>query len=53
MAEPAMITTLDEFEAEYRNGVGYRTPPRGSREASLDNIRRFGNGVGEGTWVLP
>ena len=47
MAAAAMITTLDDFEAEYRKGIGYRMPARGSREASLDNIRRFGDGVGD------
>ena len=47
MAAPAMITTLDEFEAEYRKGIGDRMPARGSREASIDNIRRFGDGVGD------
>ncbi|MCY3620485.1 MAG: MaoC family dehydratase N-terminal domain-containing protein [Gammaproteobacteria bacterium] len=47
MAEQAMIKTLDEFEAEYRKGVGYRTPPLGSKVASIDNIRRFGDGVGD------
>ena len=47
MAASAMITTLDEFEAEYRKGIGYRMPARGSREASIDNIRRFGDGAGD------
>lgn len=47
MAASALITTLDEFEAEYRAGVGHVLPPRGSREASIDNIRRFGDGVGD------
>ena len=47
MAAPAMITTLDEFEAEYRSGIGYRMPARGSREASIDNIRRFDDGIGD------
>ena len=47
MAAPAMITTLDEFETEYRKGVGHVMPPRGEREASLDNIRRFGDGIGD------
>ena len=47
MAEPALITTLDDFEAEYRKGVGHVMPSSGSREASLDNIRRFGDGVGD------
>ena len=47
MAAPAPITTLDEFEAEYRAGIGHVLPPRGGREASIDNIRRFGDGVGD------
>ena len=47
MAASAMITTIDDFEAEYRKGIGYVMPPRGSREASLDNIQRFGDGVGD------
>ena len=47
MANPAPITTLDEFEAEYRAGIGHVLPPGGSREASIDNIRRFGDGVGD------
>ena len=47
MATPALITTLDEFEAEYRSGIGHVLPPRGAREASIDNIRRFGDGVGD------
>lgn len=47
MAEAQMITTLDEFESEYRKGVGFQLPPRATREASLDNIRRFGDGVGD------
>ena len=47
MAEVEMIRTLDEFEDEYRKGIGFVLPPRGTREASLDNIRRFGDGVGD------
>ena len=47
MVAPAPITTLDEFEAEYRAGIGFALPARGGREASLDNIRRFGDGVGD------
>ena len=47
MAKPAPITTLDEFEAEYRAGIGHVLPPGGGREASIDNIRRFGDGVGD------
>jgi acyl dehydratase len=42
-----LITTLDEFEDEYRKGIGETLPSRGVREASLDNIRRFGDGVGD------
>ena len=40
------ITTLDEFEEEYAKGTGQSLPVRGGKEASLDNIRRFGDGVG-------
>ena len=43
----AAITTLDEFEEEYNAGTGVTLPSRGFREASLDNIRRFGDGVGD------
>ena len=46
MAAPAMITTLDEFEAEYRSDIGFQMAARGSREASIDNILRFG-GIGD------
>ena len=53
MAAPAMITTLDEFETEYRKGVGHVMPPRGEREASLDNIRRFGDGIGDYNPAFP
>ena len=45
MAE--QITTLDEFETEYKKGVGTQLPTRPPRAASLDNIRRFGDGVGD------
>ena len=47
MADPGMITTLDEFEAEYRKGIGQPLPHRWSIEASVDNIRRWGDGVGD------
>ena len=43
----ALIRTLDEFQEEYANGIGVKLPSRGGREASLDNIRRFGDGVGD------
>ena len=41
------ITTLDEFEQEFRKGVGEWLSPNPPKEASLDNIRRFGDGVGD------
>ena len=48
MAEAEMITTLDEFEAEFRKGIGVELPPTGAwKEANLDNIRRFGEGIGD------
>lgn len=49
MAERAQITNLDEFQEEYSSGIGVTLPTRGrgGREASLDNIRRFGDGVGD------
>jgi len=42
-----LITTLDEFEAEYRKTIGQHLAFRPSREASLDNIRRYGDGAGD------
>ena len=42
-----LITTLDQFEAEYRKTIGDVLPHRPSKEANLDNIRRFGDGVGD------
>ena len=48
MAQTRPITTLDEFEAEYRKGIGVTLPARGRpREASADNIQRFGDGIGD------
>lgn len=47
MSDAGMITSLDEFEAEYRKGIGSALPQRWTTEASLDNIRRFGDGVGD------
>ena len=48
MAKTRPITTLDEFEDEYRKGIGVTLPPRGRpREASVDNIQRFGDGIGD------
>jgi acyl dehydratase len=48
MEETKQITTLDDLEVEYRKGIGKILPSRGpGKEASLDNIRRFGDGVGD------
>ena len=47
MAQDDRIKTLDEFEAEYRKGIGTVLPYRPSKEANLDNVRRFGDGVGD------
>ncbi len=47
MAETNLITTIEEFEAEYKKGIGAELPYRPSKEANLDNIRRFGDGVGD------
>ena len=48
MAKTRPITTLDEFEDEYRKGIGVTLPARGRpREASVDNIQRFGDGIGD------
>ena len=47
MANDDLIRTLDEFEAEYRSGIGTTLPHHPTKEANLDNIRRFGDGVGD------
>ena len=47
MANDDLIRTLDEFEAEYRSGIGTTLPHRPTKEANLDNVRRFGDGVGD------
>ena len=47
MPDAPLIRTLDEFEAEYRKGIGTVLPHRPSKEANLDNIRRFGDGAGD------
>ena len=47
MAQADLIETIDEFEAEYKKGIGTVLPHRPSKEANLDNIRRFGDGVGD------
>lgn len=47
MAETKLITTIDEFEAEYKKGIGAMLPFRPTKEANLDNIRRFEDGIGD------
>ena len=47
MAQVDLIETIDQFQAEYKKGIGTVLPHRSSKEASLDNIRRFGGGVGD------
>ena len=47
MKQQNLITTIDEFETEYKKGIGTILPIRATKEASLDNIRRFGDGVGD------
>ncbi len=47
MADSDLIQTIDDFQAEYRKGIGTVLPHRPSKEANLDNIRRFGDGVGD------
>ncbi len=47
MAQVDLIETIDQFQAEYKKGIGTVLPHRPSKEASLDNIRRFGDGVGD------
>ena len=47
MADTSPITTIDEFEEEYRNGAGVILPGRASKRATLDNIARAGDGIGD------
>ena len=47
MSDAAMITSLDEFEEEYRKGIGQPLEQRWTTAASLDNIRRWGDGAGD------
>ena len=42
-----LIQTLDEFQDEYRKGIGSTLGHRPSKQASLDNIRRYGDGAGD------
>ena len=47
MAESKLISSLEQFEAEYRKGIGEVLSHHPMKEANLDNIRRFGDGVGD------
>ena len=48
MGDLAPITTIEEFEAEYRAGAGVILPSSARpKEASLDNIRRAADGIGD------
>lgn len=47
MTESKSITSIEEFETEYKKGIGEVLPYRPMKEANLDNIRRFGDGVGD------
>ena len=47
MASDNLIQTIEAFEEEYKKGVGDFLPYRPTKQASLDNIRRFGDGVGD------
>ena len=47
MAADNLIQTIEAFEEEYKKGIGEVLPYRPTKEASLDNIRRFGDGVGD------
>ena len=47
MADSALITTLDEFQSEYRKGIGTVLPYRPAKQASVDNLRRYADGVGD------
>lgn len=47
MAESDLITTLDEFQDEYRKGIGTILPHRPSKQATIDNLRRYSDGVGD------
>lgn len=47
MAEMKPITTLEEFEAEYGKGIGTVLPPTPWKEANLDSILMFEDGIGD------
>lgn len=43
----ALIRTIDEFAEAYKATIGQTLAHQPSKQASLDNIRRFGDGVGD------
>ncbi len=47
MAETRLITSIEEFESEYKKGIGQTLSYQPTKEANLDNIRRFGDGAGD------
>ncbi len=47
MADTELIETLDEFQDEYRKGIGSVLGHRPSKQANIDNIRRYGDGAGD------
>ena len=47
MSDAALITTLDEFQDEYRKGIGTVLSYRPSKQANVDNLRRYADGVGD------
>jgi acyl dehydratase len=47
MPSSDLIQTIDEFEVEYKKTIGQVLAYRPSKQANLDNIRRFGDGVGD------
>ena len=47
MPETDLITTLDQFQDEYRKGIGTVLPHRPSKQANVDNLRRYADGVGD------
>ena len=47
MSANDLIKNLDEFEEEYKKGIGEVLPLRRMKEANLDNIQRFGDGAGD------
>lgn len=47
MTNSNLIETLDQFQEEYERGIGTVLPHNPSKQASLDNIRRYGDGVGD------